>query len=284
MLIAFILFVLCAPAAAFGQADSVSRSWNQPVEPFRVAGNVYYVGASDITSFLITDPRGHIIIDAGFVETVPQIIGNIRKLGFDPIDVRILLNTQAHYDHAGGFADLKGITRARLLASAADAMQLESGGRNDFAWADTFAFAPVRVDGIVVHGDTVTVGNTKLIANATPGHTRGCTSWTTRVMHDGRPLNVLFHCSSSVPGYDLVNNSKYPQIADDYRRSFELLKTLPCDVPLSAHGQVFGLTGKARRVRAGEAEAFIDQAGCRTMIQNSRRSFENELQRQRNAK
>ena len=275
--------LLLMPGALYAQADSVSRSWNQPVEPFRIAGNVYYVGASDITSYLITDPQGHVIIDAGFVETVPMIIANVRKLGFDPADVRILLNTQAHWDHAAGFADLKRITKARLFASAGDAVQLENGGRNDFAWGDTYAFAPVEVDSIVVHGDTVQVGSTRLIANATPGHTRGCTTWTLRTTQGSRSLDVLFHCSSSVPGYRLVGNDKYPQIADDYRRSFEILGGLNCDVPLSAHGQMFGLLDKAKALRGGKADAFIDPVGCREMLGRARRAFESELAKQRAA-
>jgi metallo-beta-lactamase class B len=269
------------PGILHAQQNAEHRSWNQPVEPFRIAGNVYYVGASDITSFLITDSRGHIIIDAGFVETVPQILSNIRKLGFDPRDVRVLVNTQAHYDHAAGFADLKRLTRARLLASEEDAKLLESGGRNDFAWGDEFAFPPVDVDGIVKHADTVRVGNTELVANITPGHTKGCTTWTLRTMHNGNPLDFLFHCSSSVPGYDLIGNPKYPDIVADYRKSFDILDKLACDVPLSAHGRTFGLTEKSKRLRAGDTDAFIDPNGCRTLVRGARTAFEAELQRQK---
>jgi metallo-beta-lactamase class B len=268
------------PAIAFAQADSASRSWNQPVEPFRMAGNVYYVGASDITSYLITDPRGHIVIDAGFVETVPQIVANIRKLGFDPEDVRVLVNTQAHGDHAGGFNDLKRITRARMLASAEDAKQLQRGGKGDFAWGDDATFPAVTVDATVKHRDTVRVGNTKLVANVTPGHTKGCTTWTLRTTHNGKPLDVMFHCSSSVPGYKLLNNPNYPNIVSDYRKSFDLLDALPCDVPLSAHGSFFGLTRKREQLRTGQRDAFIDRSGCRTLVRTARRQFEAELERQ----
>lgn len=277
---AILTLLLLVPLHLHAQADSTARSWNQPVEPFRIAGNVYYVGASDITSYLITDPAGHIIIDAGMVETVPQIIRNIRKLGFDPRDVRVLVNTQAHWDHAAGFKDLKEITRARMLASAEEAKLLERGGKDDFAWGDENEFAPVRVDAIVGDGDTVRVGNTRLVANLTPGHTKGCTTWTLRTSQNARPRDVMFHCSSSVPGYDLINNKKYPNIVADYRKSFDVLDRLACDIPLSAHGSFFGLTQKSRQVHAGQPDAFIDPVGCRSMIRRARRAFEDELQKQ----
>jgi metallo-beta-lactamase class B len=276
-----LLLLLSWPAVLEAQQDSLSRSWNQPVEPFRIAGNVYYVGASDITSYLITDPRGHIIIDAGMIETVPQIIGNIRKLGFDPLDVRILVNTQAHWDHAAGFSDLKGITRARLLASAEDAKLLERGGKDDFAWGDEGMFPPVAVNGLIRDRDTITVGRTKLVARITPGHTKGCTTWTMRTMHEGKPVDVVFHCSSTVPGYNLINNPKYPEIIADYRKSFAILDSLACDVPLSAHGSFFRLTAKMRRLHAGDRNAFIDAAGCRTLFERARSAFETELERQK---
>lgn len=277
-----ILFMLVLwPALLHAQQDSASRSWNQPVKPFRIAGNVYYVGASDITSYLITDPRGHIIIDAGFIETVPQIVNNLRTLGFNPRDVRVLVNTQAHSDHAGGFRELKRITGARLLASREDGRQLERGGKGDFAWGDDGTFPPVDVDGVVADHDTITVGNTKLVARITPGHTKGCTTWTVRTTHESKPVDLVFHCSSSVPGYNLIDNANYPDIIADYRKSFDILDSLACDVPLSAHGSFFQLTAKMRKLEAGDRNAFIDPAGCRTLFGRARTAFETELQRQK---
>lgn len=168
--------LLLVPVLAHAQADPTSRSWNQPVEPYRIAGNLYYVGASDITSYLITTPEGNIVLDGGFAETAPMIAANIQKLGFKVEDVKILLSTHAHFDHAGGLAELKKRTGAPLYAGAADADLLARGGNGDFAFGDKLQFPPVQVDHPVHDGDRVSLGGTTLVAHATPGHTRGCTS------------------------------------------------------------------------------------------------------------
>ncbi|HWW61065.1 MAG TPA: subclass B3 metallo-beta-lactamase, partial [Thermoanaerobaculia bacterium] len=179
------------------QASAESRSWNQPVEPFRIAGNVYYVGASEVTSYLITTPNGHIVIDGGYVETAPQIRANIAKLGFRVEDVKILLASHAHYDHAGGLAELKRVTGAKFYASAADAPQFARGGVDDPQFGDKYPFPPIEADRVLRDGDKVTLGGTTLVARITPGHTRGCTTWTMR-LRDGK--NVVFVGSVTAPG------------------------------------------------------------------------------------
>ncbi|MFL5578987.1 MAG: subclass B3 metallo-beta-lactamase [Gemmatimonadaceae bacterium] len=273
--------LLAVGGAAGAQSDSASRAWNQPVAPFRIVGNVWYVGAADIASYLITSPRGHVLIDGGFVETAPQILRNIRTLGFRPGDVRTLLTTHPHYDHAGGLARVKRETGARLLASAPDAPVLEQGGRNDFFFKDSvFHYPRVRVDGTVRDGDTLRVGTTLLTAHVTPGHTRGCTTWTARVDDAGTPRDVVVLCSASVPGYELVDPPAYPGIVEDYERTFRALRALPCDVPLAAHGAFFGLA--AKRARAGTSpNPFVDPDGCRRMIDDAERSFRRRLEAQR---
>src|SRR6185503_14158379 len=153
-----------------------SSMGNDPVEPFRIVGNVHYVGASDVTSFLITTPQGHILIDGGFAETAPMIVANIRKLGFDPRDVRLILNSHAHLDHAGGIAELRRVTGAKFLASAPDAAQLARGGTDDPQFGNRFPFPPAPPDRLVRDGERVTLGGTTLTAHITPGHTRGCTT------------------------------------------------------------------------------------------------------------
>ncbi len=244
--------------SAFAQSDPVSRSWNQPVEPFRIVGNVYYVGATEITSYLIATPKGHIVIDGGFVETAPMIVANIRKLGFDPKDVKILLNSHAHVDHAGGLAELKRATGAKLYASRADIPQLARGGLDDPQFGNRFPFPPVLADRIVEDGERISLGGTTLTAHLTPGHTRGCTTWTMRA--GGK--NVVFVGSPSTPTeYRLTNNPRYPNAVEDYRRQFATLESLGCDVFLASHGNFFGLSemiaGKKKYAGCDEYHAFL---------------------------
>ena len=263
------------------QRDEESRSWNQPVKPFRIIGNVYYVGASEVTSYLITTPQGHILLDSGFAETVPQIRENVKRLGFKLEDVRLLINSHAHYDHAGGLAELKALTGAKLCASEADAAQLASGGKGDFRWGDTFAFPAVQADRILHDGDTVELGGVWLVAHLTPGHTKGNTTWTMEVKDGGKTYNVVFMGSTSAPGYQLINNSKYPNIVADYQHSFRVLESLPCDVFLAPHGSFFQLKEKMARLEQGAAtNPFIDPQGYRDYLKDSKKVFYEQLKTQ----
>jgi metallo-beta-lactamase class B len=263
------------------QADSVSRSWNQPVEPIRIIDNIYYVGASGVTSFLITGSAGHIVTDGGLAETAPLILANIRKLGFRPEDVRILLNSHAHYDHAGGLAALKQATRARLYASAGDSSLLRASGRGDFRFRDTLQFPPVAVDHVVRDGEKIRLGETALTIQLTPGHTRGCTSWTMSVKSQGKDVPVLFVCSVSILDYRFVNNPSYPGIREDFERSFARLRSLPCSVLLSAHAHFFELPAKRTALRTDAPNPFIDAALCRRFITEQEQSFRSAVLRQR---
>ena len=270
---------------SFGQSDPTWRSWNQPVEPFRVVGNIYYVGASDIASYLIVTPRGHILLDGGFVETAPMIRDNIRKLGFKVEDVKFLLNSHAHADHAGGLAQLKQWTGAQFVASRADGAQIARGGQGDFAWGDKYVFPSVQPDRIIEDGQTVSVGDSVITAHLTPGHTKGCTTWTTTAEENGQRYNVLFLCSVSAPGYKLVNNPNYPNIVDDYRKSFSYLKTLPCDVFLAAHASFFEMSTKRAAQKANpKRNPFIDPEEFRQFVDRSEREFEAQLQQQQSKK
>lgn len=257
-----------------GQADPVSRSWNQPVAPFRIVGNVYYVGASDIASYLITTPKGHIVIDGGFAETAPMIRRNIEQLGFRVSDVRILLSSHAHYDHAGGLAELKSATGATFYASAAEAPQLARGGLDDPQFGNRFPFPPITPDRLLRDGDRVTLGGTTLVARITPGHTKGCTTWTMKVRQGGRSYDVVFLGSPSVPdGYRLVNNPRYPDAVADYRKQFAILRSLKCDVFLASHGNFYDLVEKIKR-RGEKKNPFIDPDGYRTFIRRAEARME----------
>src|SRR2546423_1835041 len=280
-----LLLAIALPIASDAQRDETSRSWNRPVKPFRIIGNVYYVGAYEVSAFLITTPQAHIRLDSGFAETVPQIRDNLKRLGFKLEDVRLLINSHAHYDHAGGLAELKALTGARLAASEADAAQLAAGGKGDFQWGETLPFPPVKADRILHDGDTVEVGGVWLVAHLTPGHTKGNTTWTMEVKDGGKTYNVVFIGSTSAPGYRLVNNPKYPKIVADYQRSFRVLESLPCDVFLGPHGSMFGLLDKmAKREQGAAANPFIDPQGYRQFVEESKKSFYEQLKAQQATK
>jgi metallo-beta-lactamase class B len=260
-LVVIVVLLLC-PVGASAQADETSRSWNQPVKPYRVIGNIYYVGAAEVTSFLIVTPEGHILLDSGFAETVPQIKQNIARLGFRLQDVKILLNSHAHFDHAGGLAALKELTGAKLMASAADVALLANGGKGDFHFGDRFSYTPVTADRILHDGDRVELGGVTMTAHLTPGHTKGCTTWTMKVREGRRQYDVVFVGSTTIPGYKLVGNSLYPTIASDYARTFRVLKRLPCDVFLASHGSFYSMPEKAELLARGkQPNPFIDRPG-----------------------
>jgi metallo-beta-lactamase class B len=276
-----------AVGTAHAQATEDMRNRNQPVEPFRIIGNVYYVGASDIASYLIVTPAGNIVLDGGLVETAPQIEANIQHLGFKPSEVKILLNSHAHFDHAGGLAELKKTTGAKLVSMDGDADELARGGHGDFFFGDTDLFPAVTPDRIIHDGDTVSMGGTTLTAHLTAGHTRGCTTWTMTAKDAGRDYNVVFVCSASVlDGYELIDRpahrASYPGIAADYENAFRVWKSLPCDVFLGSHGQFFNLTEKREAPKKGAKETpFIDPAGYAKYVARAEADFRTELDRQK---
>lgn len=281
----FILFlpalILCFSVAVFAQKTDGDRAMNQPVEPFKIIGNIYYVGASDVTSYLIATPQGHILIDAGFEETVPQIRANVAKLGFKMEDIKILLINHAHYDHCGGAAEIKKLTGAKLYASPPDAEVLEGGGASDFRFGGdkAFSFAPVKVDEILKDGQEIKLGGTTLKTYVTFGHTKGATSWTTdAVAENGKKYRVVFASSVTTLDYTFVNNAKYPRIAEDFTRTYATLKAIKADVFLSAHGGFFDLTEKAEKLRAGaKANPFIDPTGYERFVARMTKAFEDKL-------
>src|SRR5215213_3993216 len=280
-MIARAAILLLWPALAMAQADETSRSWNRPVKPYKIIGNIYYVGASDVTSFLITTPQGHILLDSGFEETVPQIQNNVRELGFKLEDVKVLINSHANTDHAGGLSLLKELTGAKLMMSEADAAQLARGGKDDFAWGDSLVFKPAIADRVLRDKDTVELGGVTMVARLTPGHTKGCTSWTMKVKEGGKAYDVVFVGSTTAPGYKLVGNPKYPNIASDYAYTFSLLKSLPCDVFLAPHGSFFSMQQKMRLMNEGKGpNPFVDPRGYRGFLERTEREYLEKLRKE----
>jgi len=257
---------------------------NRPQAPFKIIGDVYYVGTNDIGVYLIRTSQGSILLDGGFAETLPQVRDNIAKLGFKLDDVKVLLTSQAHCDHVGDMVELKRLTQAKLDASTADAKLMADGGKDDFGFYDRLMYAPVQVDKTLADGDQVRLGGVTLTAHLTPGHTRGCTTWTMKAEEGGKPYDVVFLCGVTVPGYQLVDNAGYPDIVADYERSFAALKALPCDVFLGAHGQYFGLQAKLESLRTHPgSNPFIDPAGYRKYLDDAERDFHKLLAEQQAA-
>jgi metallo-beta-lactamase class B len=279
-----LLAVLAAAMLASGRGVVAQQDDNQPIAPFRIAGNLYYVGSSGISSYLVTTPAGHFVIDAGYESTVPIVEKNIRTLGFKVEEVRILLNTQAHYDHAAGFAALKQATGAQLMVSGADADVIERGGMHDFSFGDAHPFPPAEVDRRLKDGDTVTLGKVTLHANVTPGHTRGCTTWTFSVTENNRELHVVDMCGLTVlDTTHLVGNAGYPDIVADYERTFAAMRKLPVDIFIGAHPAYYDGTAKAARLAANPAgpNPFIDPEGYRSYIDNGEKRFREELAKEK---
>jgi metallo-beta-lactamase class B len=270
--------IACADIALSQPAD-----WLEPFPPFRIAENLYYVGSKGLASYLVTTPQGHILINSGLEANVPQIRASMTQLGFELNDVKILLISHAHWDHNAGSARVKELTGASYMVMEGDVDVVESGGRTDFHYgADPRTHVPVtRVDRTLHDGDEVKLGNVVLVAHHTPGHTKGCTTWSITVRIGDKAYGAAIIGSPNVnPGYRLVGNAKYPTIARDFERTFRVLGSLRCDVFLGAHGSYFDLESKYARWKAGVADAFVDPAGCREFVRQKEGEFRAELAKQ----
>ena len=270
--------------ATSAHADGAPANWAKPIRPYRVVGNIYYVGSEGLSAWLISSSEGHVLLDSGPSPAGAKLIEtNIAALGFKPSDVKILINTHAHFDHAGGLAQLKADTGAKVWASRQDEPALKKGqhfGDNDNGLTP---FAPVKVDKTFGDGQKLKLGEATLVAHLTPGHTIGCTTWTTQVVDRGRSLNVTFNCSISVAGNVLVGNKAYKTIVADYRASFAQLAALPTDVMLPSHEEQGHLLDKRRKMLSGDVNAFIDPTELPRYVETSRKAFETELARQQGA-
>ncbi len=270
--------------AAAASLLTAEDTWTAPFPPFKVIGNVYYVGSKDLASYLIATPEGHILINSGLKSTPALIRASVEKLGFRYGDVKILLISHGHWDHCAGSARILKETGAKYMVMDADVPVIESGGKEDFQYGnspDTY-FPPVKVDRVLHDGDEVRLGGSVVVARLTPGHTKGCTTWTMKVEDAGKKYNVVIVGSPNVnSGYKLVGNAKYPPIAEDYERTFRVLKALPCDIFLGAHGVYYGMVGKAARLKSGGANPFIDPEGYRAYVADREAAFRMELAKQR---
>jgi metallo-beta-lactamase class B len=277
-----LVLALSAMGSAFAQASP--PDWTEPFPSFRIAGNLYYVGSKGLASYLVTTPQGNILINSDLESNVTMIEASIEKLGFHFKDTKILLISHAHWDHDAGSAMIKEMTGARYMVMDGDGPVVESGGRTDFQYGTTptSLYRPTKVNRVLHDGDEVRLGGTALVAHLTPGHTKGCTTWTMIVKERGKTYNVVIIGSPNVnPGYKLLDNAAYPQISDDYERMWRVLKLLPCDIFLGAHGSYFGLEEKYPLIKEGGANPFVDPDGYKKFITQKEKDFRTELSRQK---
>jgi metallo-beta-lactamase class B len=269
-------------------AQTQPPEWMTPIAPFRIAGNLYYVGSQDLASYLLVTPKGNILINSSLESSVPLIKRSIEQLGFKFSDTKILLISHAHFDHDAGSAEVIRQTGAKYMVMDGDVGVVESGGKDDFAYA-MYPYPVTTVDRVLRDGEVVRLGDAELVAHKTPGHTRGCTTWTLKVRERGRKLDVVIVGSWNVnPGYRLVDKPRqtdsYPGIADDYRHTFEVLKSLPCDIFLGAHGDYFDMRGKLERLKSSPDElVWLDPEGYKKAVAERERAFETELKKQQAA-
>ncbi len=288
MLFCLLLLLLSSPGLMLAQVNS---TWTTPVVPFRIADNLYYVGSQDLASYLVVTPKGNILINANLATSPPQIRASVEALGFRWRDIKILLNSQAHFDHMAGAAEVVRETHAKNMVMDGDVSVAESGAKTDFLSPSPNlpTYAPVHVDRILHDGDTVSFGGATLIAHKTAGHTRGCTTWTMRSHLPGEPAEtvrnvVIVGGTGFWSEYHFVSTTghsvSYPGIAEDFQHTFSLLRSLPCDVFLGAHGGYFSMLTKLKSYPQAGPRVFIDPAGYEAFVADSQKNFEKALTEQ----
>jgi metallo-beta-lactamase class B len=296
------MLVACAPVAqetavqdnlANQAGDEISPSfdwrqnfpsWYAAVEPYQIMGTgksgIFFVGTEGLGIYFIPTDAGHIVIDGGMPGEGQYVADAIRKLGFDPKDVKILLNSHAHLDHSGGLAELKALTGAKLVASEGDRSALEGGFYLGSEEDEAMNAPPVQVDRTIADGEKLTLGNVTLTAHLTPGHSRGCTTWTMPVVQGGETYQALFFCSATVAANRLVGPPQYEGIVADYRKTFAMIKDWKPDIFLANHPEFAGLKEKRARQKAGDPLAFVDRDGVPAMMARLEKAFEAALEKQ----
>ena len=276
------LSIMITAFAAASHAP-VQDDWTEPFPAFRIAGNLYYVGSKGLASYLVTTSQGHILINSDLEANVPMIRASMESLGFKFSDIKILLISHAHWDHCAGSAMIKRLTGAKYMVMEGDVDVVESGGKTDFQYASdpTALYPPVKVDRVLRDGDEVKLGDATLTARLTPGHTKGCTTWTMKVNDGAKLRDVVIVGSPNVnPGYKLVGNTVYPRMTEDFEKTFRVLNSLSCDYFLGAHGSYFDLEKKYAQLKAGNASALIDRAGYKKYVRERDNAFRLEFIKQ----
>lgn len=260
---------------------SKALRWEEPAEPIKIAGPLYFVGTAGLGSYLFVTAEGNILLNTGMPSSGPMIAESIRKLGFEPQDIKVMINGHAHSDHAGGYAYLKKLTGAELAIMREDVPAIEDGGKDDFFYGwdwQVMGFPPVEVDRVLRDGETIRMGEVLLTALHTPGHTRGSTTWVANLIDNGQAYTVVFPDGGGFnPGYRLAKDPSYPGIADDYRRTHHRWEMLKPDIFLGAHTEWFDLEGKRKRAATDGIKAWINPAEYRQFVAAKKRAFEDQV-------
>ena len=283
-----LVLLVCVLVFGLRSSFAISADWTTPVAPFRISGNLYYVGSRDLAAYLVVTPEGNVLINANLESSPALIRQSVEKLGFHWADTKILLSSQAHYDHAAGAAEVLRETHAKHMVMDGDVDVIRSGGATDFDQSLPH-FAPARVDRVLHDGDTVSLGGTTITAHKTAGHTRGCTTWTMQTHEGNRTLNVVIVGGwSPNPGVRLVampgKPASYPGIAADYDHAFATYKALPCDIFLGAHGLYFNMLSKLGRMPKEGSDVWIDPEGYRRAVAEHEADYRKVLLSQQLAK
>jgi metallo-beta-lactamase class B len=276
----FLILLSCADA----MPAQDSKIWSEPFAPHRVVSNVYYVGTRGLASFLIATPGGHILINSSLESSVSMIRASVEKLGFKFSDVKILLVSHAHWDHNAGSALVKELTGAKYMVMEQDVAVTEDGGKSDFQYGTvpSSLYKQAKVDRVLHDGDEVKLAGSTLKAHLTPGHTKGCTTWTMTAQEGGKSYDIVIVGSPNVnAGYKLVNNGRYPGIAADFARTFQTLRSLHCDIFLGAHGDYYGMEEKFARMTAAGPNVFVDPAGYRAYVAEREQAFLTAFEQQK---
>jgi len=276
------LVALAAPVSAQNNPE-----WTRPFPPFRIIGNLYWVGSYDLSTYLITTPAGNILINTGVGDTANQIKASVEQLGFKLSDTKILTATHGHWDHVAGLAQLKKMTGARLIVSEPDKELFESGGRADFRFGDDpgSRFDPVKVDATFKDNDTISLGGTVLTAHHHPGHTKGATSFTLDVPENGKTYRVVIANMGSInPGVTVSGMPKYPGIGDDYARTFKAQKDMPIDIWLASHASQFKLHEKYKPGDPYNPDRFVDPKGFKAAVEGLEKTYREQLAKERTKK
>ncbi len=271
-MVRFLVFLAALPLLVFAR---------QGFPPIRIVGNLYYVGDADLAAFLVVTPKGDILINSGFEYSVNEIRGRMKTLGFRFSDIRILLATHAHSDHVAAMATIKRLTGAKMWAIEQEVELLETGGKTDYLFGSAAWFPPVKVDQAFRDGDKIELGGSSLTAYWTPGHTKGSTSYTLTISENNREYHVLIaNLPNLNEGTVLVKNPQYPGIAEDYARTFDVLRRLPCDIYLTSHAGQFGLLAKYQPGKPYSPNTFVDPYGLPRILGRLEEAFQEELAEQ----
>jgi metallo-beta-lactamase class B len=277
-LLASVPFALASePVLPQSSAYLTRNEWRQPIAPFRIAEHTWYIGTQGLTALLILTPEGAVLIDGGLPQAADMLLQRMRELGVQPHDLKLILHSHAHGDHAGPIAAIKRATGARVVSNAESAVLLARGGSNDLHFGDGILYPAVQADRLVMDGEAVELGGIRFVAHYTPAHTPGSLSWSWRDTRDGKPLDIAFADSLSAPGYHLIDNPRYPHIVDDYRHGFAAVRALPCDLLITPHPDASGWTP------ANTAAPHPSPITCRAYADTAEAKLDAQLAEQRRA-